>query len=362
MSVKAYQIPHTDLTVSRIGYGCGHLAPLPFDPKNPPTQELLKRALEEWKNKPLERDDIAFAARIINTAHENGITLFDHADVYGFGKMEQAFGEVLKQSPDLRDNLLIQSKCGVRFAENLFGPTVEDPNRLDFSREHIVSSAEGSLQRLGTDRLDILLLHRPDALMEPEEVAQAFDDLHRSGKVRYFGVSNHNASQIERLRSYVHQPLVVNQVHLGLAHPYLITDGMEANRDDRTRITRGYTGAAGTLDYCCLHKIQIQAWSPLKGGDNRLDLLNPPAKASQEVRQAAEVLAELAKKKGVTPPAVALAWLLRHPAGIVPIIGTGNPQRIVANCAADDVTLTREEWYGLFAVAAGVSSLRFLGE
>jgi predicted oxidoreductase len=234
---------------------------------------------------------------------------------------------------------------------------------MDFSRQHIVSSAEGSLRRLRTEFLDILLLHIPDALVEPEEVAQAFDELQGSGKVRYFGVSNHTAGQIELLKKYVRQPLVANQVHLGLAHSYLIADGIEANRDESTRITRGYAGAAGTIDYCRLHDIQVQAYAPLRGGSivEPPHLLNPPADAPLEVKQAAQVLRDLADKKETTTSAVALAWLLRHPASIVPIIGASSPEHVIENCAANRVTLSREEWYNLWVSAAGIPSVQLLG-
>jgi predicted oxidoreductase len=333
--MKTYSILRTDLVVSRIAYGCAGLV--------------------GWDKEPVSAQDIAKATRLIHTAYDSGITLFDHANLYAFGKSEATFGQVLKQSPGLRDKIVIQSKCGQYFPE---GSQLGDPVRVDLSRRHIVSSAEGSLERLSTDHLDILLLHLPDALAEPEEVAAAFDELNRSGKVRYFGVSNHTAAQIRLLKEYVRQPIVANQVHLGLAHSYLIADGLELTLEIVKGTTRdhGYTGVAGTgtLDYCRRHGIQVQAWSPLRG-----DLLNQPADAKPEIKQVAQRLAELAKQKDTTPSAVGLAWLLRHPFGIVPIIGATNPDHIIENCAADRVELSREEWYALFTAAAEIQS-RFI--
>jgi len=324
--MKTYTIPHTDLVVSRIGYGCAQLA--------------------NWDTQPLSNAEISQASRIIHAAYECGITLFDHADLYAFGKSESVFGAVLKQSPELRDKIVVQSKCGQRFPT---GWKAGDPIQVDLSRQHILSAVEGSLQRLSTDRLDILLLHAADALMEPEEVARAFDDLSRSGKVRYFGVSNHNAAQIQLLKKAVTVPLIVNQIRLGISHLYPLMDGMEVSLqlNKGVDIDGAYSGLSGgeTLDYCRLHDIQVQAWSPLRG------LSDPSTYERPELRRAAKILAELAKAKDATPSAVALAWLLRHPAGIVPIVGSANPAHVIENCEADRVSFSREEWYRLFSAA-----------
>jgi predicted oxidoreductase len=372
--VKGYRIPNTDLMVSRMAYGCGALGSLcsPKPPGATASKEVVakykaghdKIAIENWQRTPVSAETIAKASRLVNTAFDHGVTLFDHADIYSFGKSEEAFGEVLKQSPALRGKITIQTKCGIHFSEDMYQPRRGDPHRLDFSREHIVSAAEGSLRRLATDHIDILLLHRPDALMEPEEVARAIDDLHSSGKVRYFGVSNHTPAQIELLKKHVTQPLVVNQIQLGLAYSYLIADGLEANQDETTRLTLKYTGVSGILDYCRLRDIQIQAWSPLKGSDMSggvSKLINPPADAAAEIRQAANMLKDLADEKHTTPPALALAWLMRHPARIVPLIGAAKPEHLIECCDADRITLSRAEWYDLFLTAAGVPSLRLLG-
>jgi len=320
--LKRYSIPNTNLEVSRIGYGCMNLG-------------------GAWNQAPLTAADISRAVGLVTTAHEQGINLFDHADIYTRGKSEAVFGKVLQQQPDLRGKIVIQSKCGIRFRDD---PRPGDPGRYDFSYEHIVQSVEGSLRRLQTSYLDVLLLHRPDPLVEPEEVARAFDELQRSGKVRYFGVSNHTAGQMALLQNYCDQPLVINQVEMNLLHAYLIDEGVIANQAGGQ-----YTAAAGTLDYCRRHEVMIQAWAPVAGGK----LFNPPPQAEERVRKTADLVAKLAQEKSTTQEAIVLGWLLRHPARIQPIIGTTNPDRLIASCLADDVTLTREEWFALFVRARG---------
>jgi predicted oxidoreductase len=294
-----------------------------------------------WDQRPFEEADVARAERLVGTALEQEINLFDHADIYTYGKSEAVFGEVLRRQPGLRDQIVLQTKCGIRFPDD---PRPGDPGRYDFSYEHIVRSVAGSLKRLQTGQVDILLLHRPDTLVEPDEVARAFDELERSGQVRYFGVSNHTPGQIELLRRSVRQPLVVNQVELSLLHAPLINDGVVANQ-----APGAYQAAAGTLDYCRLNGITLQAWGPVATGR----LIDPPARAEPRVRAAAKAVAEMAKAKGTSREAIALAWLLRHPAGIQPIVGTTKPARIIASCQADGVMLSREEWYRLFTAARG---------
>ena len=309
------------LTASRIGYGCMHLS-------------------RAWDASPITADERRSAQRLVETALAHGITLFDHADIYARGKSEQVFGDVLRASPGLRAKMVLQSKCGIRFADDPPGA----PQRYDFSHAHIVASVEGSLARLGVDHLDILLLHRPDPLVEPDEVARAFDALHASGKVRHFGVSNHTPGQIDLLRRHVRQPLVANQVEISLLHLPLIDEGVVANTTGHA-----YASAAGTLDYCRLHDIRVQAWSPLASGK----LASTSEFSDPAVRDTATLLRQLADAKGVTPEAIQLAWLLRHPAGIQPIVGTTDPVRLVACAAADEVPLSREEWYALFTAARG---------
>jgi predicted oxidoreductase len=320
--MKTYRIPHTDLVVSRLGYGCMGLG-------------------GAWDRTPYSPADQAKAASLIAAALEQGINFFDHADIYTYGKAEAVFGAVLGGSPGLRQKLVLQSKCGIRFADD---PVAGMPGRYDFSYAHITASVEGSLSRLQTDYLDLLLLHRPDPLVEPEEVARAFDELQQAGKVRYFGVSNHNPDQIELLRRYVRQPLVVNQVELNLLHAGLIRDGFLVNQD-----ANRYSGAGGILDYCRRNEILVQAWAPVANGR----LINPPPEADTNILCAAAEIAKLAEQKHTSREAIALAWLLRHPAGIQPIVGTTNLGRLQASCAADTVELSREEWYRLLVSAQG---------
>lgn len=316
--MKTCRIPHTDLDVSRIAYGCMHLS-------------------RAWDDTAITAAEISATLKLLETALEQGITLFDHADIYARGKSEQLFGEALRQIPELRGRIVLQSKCGIRSAGD---PEAGSPARYDFSRGHIVRSVEGTLKRLDTDHLDLLLLHRPDPLMEPAEVARAFDHLQSSGKVLHFGVSNHNAAQISLLQEQLEQPLVVNQVELSLLHHQLIYDGILFNQ-------AGDTGAGRTLDYCREYGILIQAWSPLAGGKL---FAGTPAK---ELRTAAELVTRMAEAKEVAPEGILLAWLLKHPAGIQPIVGTTNPDRLVASCQADAIELSREEWYALLEAVRG---------
>jgi predicted oxidoreductase len=324
--MKTYQIANTSLKATRIAYGCmgigGGWAPGPI------SGQTRKEALVS-----------------VGAALDQGINLFDHADIYGRGRCEEAFSGIWKERPGLRSRIILQTKCGIRFKDD---PKEGAPQRYDFSRRYIVDSVEGSLNRLNTDYVDILLLHRPDALVEPEEVARAFDDLYAAGKVRYFGVSNHSAWQIELLRKWVSKPLVVNQLELNLVHNQLINAGVVVNQDEPARPVHG----EGTLEYCRLHGITVQAWSPVAHGR-----LSPPAleKADERMRGAAAAAGALASKKGVTMDAILVAWLLRHPAGIQPIIGTTKPERIKEACAADGIELTREEWYGLLTAGRGSS-------
>ncbi len=335
--MKRYTIGNTGLAVSRIAFGCASLG--------------------GWIPGVVDADTIQAAERLVHTARDTGITLFDMADFYGHGNAETAFGEVLKRSPSLRDSLVIQSKCGQIMPGD---PQAGDPYRVDLSRDHIVASVEGSLRRIGTDRLDILLLHAPDALMVPDEIGEAFAALKQAGKVRHFGVSNFSAMQIERLGRVIDEPLIANQIQLALGHSHPIVDGMEwaveVSQDGpevmsgrKPHFVNAYASPAapGTFDYCCLHGIQVQAFSPVRG-----ELLAPTEATSPRTKQATALVAEIAAAKGVTPAAIAMAWLLRHPAGIVPVFSTSKPERIVENCQADSVELSRSEWYALFAAAA----------
>lgn len=290
----------------------------------PPTQELKDRA-----------------ERLLLTAVEQGINFIDLADIYTMGKSDMVVGHAIKTNPSLRDKIYLQAKSGIILGHD---PVRGGPGRYDFTYDHLVSSVEATLQRLNTDYVDVLALHRPDPLMEPAEVARAFDHLHSSGKVRHFGVSNHTMMQMELLRKHIDQPLVVNQLELNLLHNHLISDGIQANMSDVH-----YASAAGLLDYCRLHDITIQAWSPVAGGK----IFNPPADAPDHIQAVAKEIAALAEKYATTQEAIALAWLLRHPAGIQPIVGTLRAERIVASSPADSIELTRQEWYTLLAAARG---------
>lgn len=270
---------------------------------------------------------------LINTALEVGIDFFDHADIYGGGKSEEVFADAFSRSSFTREQIYLQSKCGIR--EGMF----------DFSREHILSAVEGSLTRLKTDYLDVLLLHRPDTLMEPEEVAAAFTQLQQNGKVLNFGVSNMNPGQIELLRKFVDQKIVANQLQLSLTNTGMIDSGFNVNM----KIDRSIDRDGGILEYCRLHDITIQPWSPFQYGFFEGVFLDNDA--FPELNRAIDVLAE---EKGVTNTAVAIAWLLRHPAKMQPIVGTTNPRRVRDIAQASVVEMTRKEWYDLY-LAAGNS-------
>jgi len=242
----------------------------------------------------------------------------------------------------LREKIVVQSKCGIRFGGE---PNPDSPHRFDFSYEHIVRSVEGSLKRLNTDYLDVLLLHRPDPLVEPEEVAHAFDDLYAAGKVRWFGVSNHTAAQLELLRHFVRQPIITNQVAFNVIHSHLLNEGIVFNQDNPL-LARN----EGTIEYCRLHNITLQTWGSLAWGQVTGRASEKP---SERINKTTALVAEMAKEKGASGEAILVAWILRHPARIQAIIGTTNIERIQACCQADGLTLTREEWYRLFTAGRG---------
>lgn len=275
---------------------------------------------------------------LVGTALDHGIDFFDHADVYGstLHGCERRFAEAMALTPSQRERIVLQSKAGI----------VPSGPYFDFSAEHLTRSVEGSLAALGTDYLDILLLHRPDALVEPEEVARAFDALHAAGKVRAFGVSNHTPGQIELLRRHVRQPLVANQVQLSITHASLVAHGVAANM---AGLDQSVSRDNGTLDYCRLHDITLQAWSPLQAGFFTGTFLG-----SSDHPELNAVLDRVAAEHGVTPLAVAVAWITRHPAGMQVVLGTTTPQRVADAAAGSDVALTRGQWYELFR-AAGYS-------
>ncbi|WP_339251219.1 aldo/keto reductase [Paenibacillus sp. FSL P2-0136] len=269
----------------------------------------------------------------IHSALEVGIDFFDHADIYAGGKAEEVFGDVLAANPGMRDRLMIQAKCGIR---NGF---------FDFSKEHIVTSVENSLKRLQTDYVDVLLLHRPDTLMEPEEVAEAFDDLERRGLVKHFGVSNQNPLQIELLKKNVKQSLLFNQLQLSIMVTGMIDAGFNVNMTNAGSVVHD----GGILEYSRLHDMTIQPWSPFQYGFFEGVFLG-----SEKFPKVNEVINRIAEDKGVTDTAIAIAWLLRHPAKMQPIVGTTNTARLLDIAKASSITLSREEWYEIYRAAGNV--------
>jgi predicted oxidoreductase len=275
----------------------------------------------------MTNQDISY---LIHTALDEGVNFFDHADVYGGGQSEAKFAEALGMNPTLREAMIIQTKCGIR------------QGQFDFSKEHILEAVEGSLKRLQTDYLDVLLLHRPDALVEPEEVAEAFTILHDSGKVKYFGVSNQNPMQIELLTKFVKQPIVFNQLQFSITNTGMIDAGINVNMEIDASIDRD----GSILDYCRLKEITIQPWSPFQYGFFEGVFLD-----NDEFSELNQKINELAAAKGVANTAIAIAWILRHPAHMQPIVGTTNAARLKDICRASDITISRKEWYEIYLAA-----------
>lgn len=266
----------------------------------------------------------------IDVAMGEGINLFDHADIYGRGYCEELFGKVLAERAGLRNNIKIQSKCGIR------------DGYYDFSKEHILNSVDKSLKRLNTEYLDMLILHRPDTLMEPEEVAEAFDILKNSGKVNNFGVSNFNSMQIELLKKYVDEPILVNQMQFSIMHSGMINSGIQANSLFEGSIDRD----GSILEYCRLNDITLQAWSPFQYGFFEGVFIDNDRFTELNI-----VLDRIATEKNISKSALAVAWILRHPARMQTILGTTNPDRLKDICAASNIELSRSEWYEIYRAA-----------
>lgn len=302
INMKTITLNNTNLSIPEIGMGCMRIVEL----EN-------ADAVKGW----------------VDTALEHGINFFDHADIYGKGRCEELFGQIL--TPSLREKIILQSKCSIR-------PGIA----FDFSKEHILNSVDGILKRLNTEYLDILLLHRPDTLMEPEEVADAFRILKESGKVRHFGVSNQTPMQMELLSKYCDEPLLINQLQLSIAHCPMINSGINANMYNDSGINRD----GGVLEYCRLKDITIQAWSPFQYG-----MFEGIFLGNEKFAELNKVIDNLAEKYNVTNSAIAVAWILRHPAGIQTIVGTTNKDRIAQISKASEIRLTREEWYALYMAA-----------
>jgi len=275
----------------------------------------------------------AEAERFVQAALEEGANFFDHADIYGGGECEEIFAEAIHMNAEIREKIILQSKCGIR------------PGMFDFSKEHILNSVDSILKRLKTDYLDVLLLHRPDALVEPEEVAEAFDQLESSGKVRHFGVSNQNPMQIQLLQKAVKQPLVANQLQLSITNTTMIQSGINVNMENDAAVNRD----GSVLDFCRLHDITIQPWSPFQYGFFEGVFLG-----SDKFPELNQKIDEIADKYNVTNTTIAIAWLLRHPAHMQPIIGTMNIERLKDCIKAGDIKLTREEWYAIYRAAGNI--------
>lgn len=296
------RLGNTELEVSRLALGCMRMA-------------------------AITREE---AAKVLDASLQAGITFFDHADIYGGGESELRFAQAMADAGIKREELVLQSKCGIR------------KGYFDFSKEHILESVDGILSRLGTDYLDVLALHRPDALMEAEEVAEAFRLLKAAGKVRHFGVSNQNPYQMELLQTYLEEPLVVNQLQLSPAHTPMIDAGLHVNMHESGAVVRD----GGVLDYCQLKKITVQAWSPFQ-----VDLGQGLLMTHPDYTELTKTLQGYADQYGVTLEAIVVAWILRHPAKIQTIIGSMNPDRIAAMAVAEQVQLSRPEWYDIYRSA-----------
>ncbi|MBD5787866.1 aldo/keto reductase [Cellulosimicrobium terreum] len=275
---------------------------------------------------------------LVRTARDAGITFLDHADVYGgdLHGCERRFAEAMDLSPAERGEWVIQSKAGI----------VREGPYFDYSYEHLVESVNASLEALRTDHLDILLLHRPDALVEPEEVARAFADLEAAGKVRAFGVSNHTPGQIDLLRRYVEQPIVANQLQLSITHAPIVAQGVAANMQ---ALDQSISRDSGILDYCRLHDITVQAWSPFQAG-----FFTGVFLGSDKYPELNAVIDRLAAQYDVPPIAIATAWITRHPAQMQVVLGTTSPDRVAGAAQGSDLPLTRAEWYELFRAAGYV--------
>ncbi len=300
------------MQTSRLAYGCWRVA-------------------GTWDPAEITADLRAAGRQAILTAFEAGYTLFDNADIYCRGEAERILGEVLKEVPRMREQIVIATKCGIRFRGE---PQPDSPQRYDFSAEHIQAACEGSLRRMGIETIDLLMLHRPDYLADPQEVARAFSALRSAGKVRWFGLSNCRPTLVTALQVACPMPLVVQQVEISLAKLDAFTDG--------------------TLDQCLVENITPMAWSPLAGGligAGAKRLL--PSQQNYQVQKVNEVLDEIARARGVSRTVVAFAWLMKHPSKIMPVVGSTRPERIREAAQADQVELTREEWYRLLLAARG---------
>ena len=281
----------------------------------------------------IEDKSVKEVEELVETALSVGINAFDLADIYGIGRCEELLGLVLKNRPDLREKMWIQSKCGIR---------IEEFTYFDFSKDYIIKSVDGILQRLKIDHLDSLLLHRPDALMESDQVAEAFDLLYKQGKVRNFGVSNQNPMMMELLKKDVKQPLAVNQLQLSAAFTPGFESGFHVNMEDSQAAMRD----GSIFEYCKLHDVIIQAWSVLQFGYFKGNFVG-----NEKFQALNQVLERLAIKYGVTSSTIAVSWILRYPAKMQAVVGTTNPKHLIEASQATNFNLTRKEWYEIYLAA-----------
>ncbi len=294
----------------------------------------------DWSENQLTSEDLKKAEAAIETALEIGITYFDHADIYTLGKAETVFGKILQNRPSLREKIVLQSKAGICLNEG-----VGNSNVYNASKAYLIAQVELILHRLQTDYLDVFMLHRPDPLMHPEEVADTFRVLKEAGKVKKFGLSNMSLHQISAIQQYCDEPLVANQMELSLAHSLLIDAGVLVNRTNK----QDYNGVEGLLEYMQKHDLAIQAYSSLASGryTGNANL------ASKEDKKTIDLLNQTAEKHDTTPASILLAWLFKIPGTVQPIVGTTNPDRIRACKDAVDIELSREDWYNLWISARG---------
>jgi hypothetical protein len=291
-----------------------------------------------WNQNAVSAADISQANRVVDAALDIGINFFDHADIYTFGKAEQVFGQVLAQRKELREQIYIQTKCGIRFEDEA------GPKRYDLSAGWISHSVDKSLRQLSCDYLDVLVLHRPDPLMEPEEIATVFHSLRAAGKVRHLGVSNMQHHQMRQLQKFLDAPLVLNQIEMSLQkHDWLDETVYAGNKAGKE-----INFTPGTLEFCKDEQVQIQAWGSLCQG---LYSGQDVSQHSPHIQRTCQLVARLSTEYGVSAEAILLSWLMRHPAMIQPVIGTTNIQRIKACSQATKINLSREHWYALYASA-----------
>jgi predicted oxidoreductase len=314
---------NSDTSPSRLIYGCMGLG-------------------GPWDGEDYGSAEIDQAAAAIQASMDIGITVFDHADIYRSGKSEAVFGEVLARTSGLRGRIRLQTKCGIRLNERGL------QTHYDLSRDAILERVNGSLKRLQTDYVDVLLLHRPDPLMDPAEVGSAVGQLLQEGKIRELGVSNMSGAQIAALQEHLETPVVANQLEMSLLKRAWLESTVVVNHEDSLK----YSFPHGTLEYCAQHRITLQGYGSLARG---LYTGAPATSATSAETAAATLLAQLAEEKNTSPEAVLLGWLMKHPAGIAPVIGTANPTRIraCADAAAVAAAMTRAEWYELWVAARG---------